>query len=749
MVGIVFEGERVVGLQAGAGACALPADEGGGFGQRGIARVALDPVAAGVFFFGTHQVQGTAAFPARGETTGQGAFEAIVAALLVLYIDGQGSAVDGDDLVRPDVVQRGLGVPVQIGVAPAQFHLAALDTGQGVVFHAQAGLAVVLGRVRQVETFAVVAPQLMAILEVVDGTGIVQVDLIVVAATRNALEITHVDVHQLAPGTTGEREVFGGLPVQLGIARQAVDPVAWVARCLARGVQVQPATFGRGQGVEGTLLGVEALAVQVHAIGQLQGIPLLGKQRLEAADLEVLLGTGEVHAARAHRLAAVVVRERIEVVVLLAIGRLQVEVLPQHIAVVVVAVEQKALGTRFQVGGVATAQLGVLQVGGPVVGQVGEVDAGAAMVAGIVILRQQVEVLLLVELQPQAAKYIDGTVVLQVGLGIVDEDLVAGTIVEGFVLLARYAQAPIDALVAAADGLGGAGCQVVTVVEAAGGTELSLEARRARFAFFGDDVDDTAGGASTINGVGTGQHFNALDVERRDAVELPRKSPGAVLADPVDHHQHIAPAHVLAIVGAPFRRQVQARYQLADSFLEAHAGIDLLAQLGLIDHPDRPRNFTDGRAGARSHADFDRLEVERLHRRGRAQDYRALVTELPAHASTGQQHLQGIADAERPVQFLALQTRHIRAAEQQVQAGLIGKAGQRLVQFLGRQRQCHHTALRRTVAGNLRGFCRLDSHGGNDRSQGGRSHQGMAEQSQGNGRRLEQSFHCFLPDKMT
>ncbi|MCY1396136.1 hypothetical protein D3C76_1486460 [compost metagenome] len=89
----------MVTLQAGTGALALPANEGRGLGQRRIAGVALDPIAAGIFFLGAHQVQGAAAFPAGGETACQGALEAIVAALLVLNIDGQGCAVDCDDLV--------------------------------------------------------------------------------------------------------------------------------------------------------------------------------------------------------------------------------------------------------------------------------------------------------------------------------------------------------------------------------------------------------------------------------------------------------------------------------------------------------------------------------------------------------------------------------------------------------------------------------------------------------------------------
>ncbi|MNL72096.1 hypothetical protein D3C87_1973500 [compost metagenome] len=53
----------------------------------------------------------------------------------------------------------------------------------------------------------------MTILEVVDGTGVVQVDLIIVATTGHALEVTDVHVHELAPGATGERQLVGGLPV--------------------------------------------------------------------------------------------------------------------------------------------------------------------------------------------------------------------------------------------------------------------------------------------------------------------------------------------------------------------------------------------------------------------------------------------------------------------------------------------------------------------------------------------------------
>ncbi|MNJ72874.1 hypothetical protein D3C77_695910 [compost metagenome] len=59
------------------------------------------------------------------------------------------------------------------------------------------------------------------------------------------------------------------MPIQLGVHRHAIDPVAGVARGLAVLLQLQATRLGRSLGVEGGLLGVEALAVQVNAVGQL------------------------------------------------------------------------------------------------------------------------------------------------------------------------------------------------------------------------------------------------------------------------------------------------------------------------------------------------------------------------------------------------------------------------------------------------------------------------------------------------
>ena len=199
------------------------------------------------------------------------------------------------------------------------------------------------------------------------------------------------------------------------------------------------------------MFGIEALAVEVYAIGQLQAVPLFGKQRLEAGDFEVLLRSGEVHALGTLRFTGVVVGEWIEIVVFLAVRALQVEVLAQQVGVVIVGVEQQALGTRLQVGVVAAADFGVFEIGRCFVVQVGEVNPDAAVVPRIIVLGQQVQVLYVIELDCQAAHQVQGAVVLQVGLGVVDKHLVALAIVKGFVLFAGNPQATIDPICAAAD----------------------------------------------------------------------------------------------------------------------------------------------------------------------------------------------------------------------------------------------------------------------------------------------------------
>ncbi|MNF65808.1 hypothetical protein D3C84_475840 [compost metagenome] len=354
-----------------------------------------------------------------------------------------------------------------------------------------------------------------------------------------------------------------------------------------------------------------------------------------------------------------------------------------------------------------------------------------------------------VELQAQAAEHIDSAVVLQVGLGVVDKDLVARAIIKRFVLLGGNTQARVDPLVATANRLSDTRCQVVTVIETTAGADLGLEARRTGLALLGDNVDDAARGAAAVNGAGPGKHFDTLDVERRDAVELPRQATGTVLADAVDHHQHIAPAHVLAVVGAPFRCQIEARHQFADGFLEADAGLQLFAQLGLIDHPYGAGNFTDGGAGARCHADFNRLERHGRRRRlCAAQDHRARIAELPAHVAAGQERLQGLGDAVLAFQGLGLHALHVAGGVEQAQSRLIGESGEGFVKRLGWQRQVHFTVLLGAGLGCIHALGRVYPDWAKQRGDGGGSQQSVFETTGGAGDWLERSLHNVLPGKV-
>ena len=191
--------------------------------------------------------------------------------------------------------------------------------------------------------------------------------------------------------------------------------------------------------------------------------------------------------------------------------------------------------------------------------------------------------------------------------------------------------------------------EVVAVVETAGGGQLCFELRGAGGALFGHDIDDPACGATTVQRAGAGQHFDPLYVERRDAVELARQPPRAVLADAVDHHQHVAPAHVLAVVAAPFGCQVEPRHQFADGFLEGDTSVQLLLQLHLVDHPHGARDFTDGGAGTGADADFQGLELQALRGGLRfAQDDGARIAELPVQAAAFQQGVQCLFNTHLP-----------------------------------------------------------------------------------------------------
>jgi hypothetical protein len=97
--------------------------------------------------------------------------------------------------------------------------------------------------------------------------------------------------------------------------------------------------------------------------------------------------------------------------------------------------------------------------------------------------------------------------------------------------------------------------------------------------------------------------------------------------------------------------------------------------------------------------------------------------------------LQGLLDAEAALQGRALQAGHILGGVQQVQAGLVGKCGQRLVQWLGGQVELHLAGLGVAGRGGAGG---LDQQWPGQRGQGGAGQQGVFEAVRERGRSLHE-----------
>ena len=130
------------------------------------------------------------------------------------------------------------------------------------------------------------------------------------------------------------------------------------------------------------------------------------------------------------------------------------------------------------------------------------------------------------------------------------------------------------------------------------------------------------------------------------------------------------------------RRQVEAGHQLAERFLEADADVELLAQLGLVHHPDGTGNGADLGRGTRGHADLHGLQLEPPGRVRAAalQQHGARIGEGPAQVGAGEQTLQRLLHGEMAVQSGAAQPLQVIGVEHQVQIGLVGELGHRTVQ---------------------------------------------------------------------
>ena len=125
---------------------------------------------------------------------------------------------------------------------------------------------------------------------------------------------------------------------------------------------------------------------------------------------------------------------------------------------------------------------------------------------------------------------------------------------------------------------------VVVAVKAAfcSGLELNFGLR---LAFFGDDVHQAAGAAAAVEGRGAGDHFDTVNVERIDGVELAAVAAGGVQAHAVHHHHHRAAAQVNTVVGTPLAADVHARDQLRQDFFNLLSALNLLLNFRPFNNP--------------------------------------------------------------------------------------------------------------------------------------------------------------------
>lgn len=138
-------------------------------------------------------------------------------------------------------------------------------------------------------------------------------------------------------------------------------------------------------------------------------------------------------------------------------------------------------------------------------------------------------------------------------------------------------------------------------------------------------------------------------------------------------------------------------------------------------------------------------EVDRLRRGlGLAQGDGASLAELPAHAAAGQQLLQGLLDTVVALQRRADLAGDIACGVQQVQAGLVGESGQRLVQRLGWQVELDLAGLHLGLFGSRRGPC---VQGAEQQGHGTARHQGMVKEPRRRCKGLSIRGTNELPDK--
>ena len=106
-----------------------------------------------------------------------------------------------------------------------------------------------------------------------------------------------------------------------------------------------------------------------------------------------------------------------------------------------------------------------------------------------------------------------------------------------------------------------------------------------RLAFFGDDVHQAAGAAAAVERGGAGDHFDTVNVERIDRVQLAAVAAGRVQANAVHHHHHGAAAQVHAVVGTALAADVHTWDQLCQHFFNLFPALNLLLNFSPFNDP--------------------------------------------------------------------------------------------------------------------------------------------------------------------
>ncbi|MNS81092.1 hypothetical protein D3C72_1147930 [compost metagenome] len=131
---------------------------------------------------------------------------------------------------------------------------------------------------------------------------------------------------------------------------------------------------------------------------------------------------------------------------------------------------------------------------------------------------------------------------------------------------------------------------IVAAARRGGGErEVAVQQESARFArrTAGDDIDDAAGAADTLQRVGAVDHFDAFDHRRIDGVRITRTiAQRRGLRHAVDHVQDAASAHAFAIVGHLLARRGEGRDLRGQHARHIRAQCQLLLDVLAGEHGD-------------------------------------------------------------------------------------------------------------------------------------------------------------------